>query len=409
MDHRSRNPAPDLRSPAPGPVEVQRSRTYVPELDGVRALCVLGVITAHLGDQEVWHWLSGGLGVNVFFVLSGYLITMLALREERETGSVSLRAFYVRRTMRIFPLYYLALVVYCGLMYATHWGRDLRPNFTAALPYYLTYLQEIPFAYDVVAAGRKSPFSHSWSLGIEEKYYLVWPVLAFVVWARLPGLRLRGTLVLLVLYTAMQSVGRLDPRIAAWQPEIILFPYSLILWGCLLAQLLEDDEWRRRLSVLGTRAGTALAVLAFAAAQLAYAWLNPAFREIVIAHAAATTAVVAALLTGDGPIQGLLRTRPAVFVGRVSYGMYLFHGLGISAGQKLIPAGSGNVGRSILAFVLSALVTVAIAYVLAVLVERPFLRLGRRWSDAILRRRPPASPPSHAATGAGVNYGQVGS
>src|SRR5262249_61448268 len=116
------------------------------------------------------------------------------------------------------------------LLYAPEGGRDLRPNFPAALPYYLTYLQEIPFAYDVVAAGHMSPFSHSWSLGIEEKYYLVWPLLAFVVWARMPGLRLRGTVILLVLYTAMQSVGRLDPRIGAWQPEIILFPYSLILW-----------------------------------------------------------------------------------------------------------------------------------------------------------------------------------
>jgi peptidoglycan/LPS O-acetylase OafA/YrhL len=388
MDHRSRNPAPDLRSTAGGPAEAYRGRTYVPELDGVRALCVLGVITAHLGDQHVWHWLSGGLGVNVFFVLSGYLITMLALREERARGSLSLKAFYVRRTLRIFPLYYLALVIYCGLMYATNWGSQLRPNFTAALPYYLVYMQEVPFAFDVVAAGLKSPFSHSWSLGIEEKYYLVWPVLAFVLWARLPALRLRGTVVLLLIFTAMQSVGRLDPRIAAWWPEIILFPYSLILWGCLLAQLLEDDAWHRRLSFLGTKLGTAIALLAFVAAQLAYAPLNPIVREIVIPHAVATTALVAAILTGDGPLQRFLRARPAVFVGRVSYGMYLFHGLGISAGQKVFPSGSGSLVRSVLAFVLASLVTVGIAYVLAVTVERPFIRLGRRWSDRILKGDP---------------------
>ena len=97
-----------------------RDQRYFPALDGLRALCILGVIGSHMTDKPGWAGLSGGLGVNVFFVLSGYLITMLALREERARGHLSLQAFYVRRTLRIFPLYYLALLVYCGLMFATN-------------------------------------------------------------------------------------------------------------------------------------------------------------------------------------------------------------------------------------------------------------------------------------------------
>jgi peptidoglycan/LPS O-acetylase OafA/YrhL len=369
-----------------------RARPHVPELDGVRAVCILGVLTSHLSDQHVWHWLSGGLGVNVFFVLSGYLITMLALREERANGRLSLSAFYVRRTLRIFPLYYLAVLVYCALMFGTNWGSALYANFVKALPYYLGYMQEIPYAFDVIGADRPSPFGHSWSLGIEEKYYLVWPVLAFGLWAWQPVLRLHGTVVLLVVFAATQSVGRLSPEIAAWRPEIWLYPYSHILWGCLLAVLLEDERWFRRLRWLGTPIGTAVCVVVFVATQLAYGPLCESVREVVILHAVASTALLGSILTGDGPVQGLLRTRPAVFVGRVSYGMYLFHGLGISAAQKVFHPGTGHLAVSLLAFVTASLVTMLVAYVLAVLVERPCIRLGRRWSDAILRRQGQAEP-----------------
>lgn len=364
-----------------------RNRTYFPELDGIRAICVLGVISYHMADKEAWSWLAGGLGVNVFFVLSGYLITMLALREERTRGSLSLKAFYVRRTLRIFPLYYFALVVYCALMFATNWGSAIRENFKDALPYYLTYLQEIPYAYDVIGANRPSPFAHSWSLGIEEKYYLLWPVLAFVLWKWQPIMRLRGTIVLLALFAASQSIGRLSPAIANWRPEIVIYPYSNILWGCLLAILLEDAKWFHRLQVLGTPLGKVTCLAAFIATQLAYHPFSGVFQEIVILHAAATTALLAAMLTGGGPLVAFTRIRPAVFVGRISYGMYLFHGLGISAGEKLIGKRTDRPELIVLAFIASCIATIATAYVLALAIERPLIRVGRRWSERMLNER----------------------
>jgi peptidoglycan/LPS O-acetylase OafA/YrhL len=392
-------------SDAEAEFHLYRARKYVPELDGVRALCIVGVISSHLRDSAGWHWLSGGLGVYVFFVLSGYLITTLALREERAIGHLSYAAFYIRRTLRIFPLYYVAVLVYCGLMFFTSWGREIRQNFIDALPYYLTYLQELPYTYQTIVGGRPSPFGHSWSLGIEEKYYLVWPVLAFGLWASAPVLRLRGTLVLLVLFAATQSIGRLSPAIDAWRPELILYPYSHILWGCLLAILLDDPRWFRRLRWLGSPLGILLSLAAFLAAQVAYEPLSGTFREIMIFHGLATTALMGAILTADGPVQWVLRTRPLVFLGKVSYGMYLFHGLGTSAAQKVVPHDRGPM-FAWLAFTLAVGFTAAIAYVLAVAVERPGIRLGRRWSDAVLRRRiataqlaavEPASEPLPAA------------
>src|SRR5262245_54772713 len=100
-------------------------RKYLPELDGLRAISVLLVVSVHLHDFEsVWKWLAGWQGVTVFFVLSGYLITTLALREEGQTGALSLGAFYVRRSLRIFPLYFLTLAAYCILIF----GLGLNPE-----------------------------------------------------------------------------------------------------------------------------------------------------------------------------------------------------------------------------------------------------------------------------------------
>jgi peptidoglycan/LPS O-acetylase OafA/YrhL len=368
-----------------------RTRSYFPELDGIRAICVLGVLAHHMTDKHVWHWLGGGLGVNVFFVLSGYLITMLALREERTRGKLSFKAFYVRRTLRIFPLYYFAVIVYCGLI-AVGWSRELRDNFIQSLPYYLTYLQELTLAWDVVEAGRQSPFAHSWSLGIEEKYYLVWPLLAFGLWAWKPLVRLRGTIVLLLLFAATQSLGRLDSSIAKWHPELVLYPYSNIMWGCLLAILLEDERWFQRLRALGTPLGLVLTLGSFIATQLAYEPYREVFQEVVILHALATTAWLASILTGGGLLTAALSWKPAVFLGRISYGFYLFHGLGLSAGQKLIPAGSGRLEISVLSFVVSALATIVIAYGLALTIERPLVRVGRKWSERILSKQAHAKP-----------------
>src|SRR5438094_377679 len=105
-------------SPGQRPRSYQEYRAlkYVPELDGLRALSALLVISYHMHDK-VWGWLAGYLGVQVFFVLSGYLITTLALREEAERGALCLPAFYVRRACRIFPLYYLTLGTYCLLIF----------------------------------------------------------------------------------------------------------------------------------------------------------------------------------------------------------------------------------------------------------------------------------------------------
>src|SRR5690242_5359443 len=122
------------------------SHTYYPGLDGLRAFAVLLVATFHVNvdpSSSLRSMLGGLIGVELFFVLSGFLITSLLIEEEASRGRVDLTAFYIRRSFRILPLYYLILAAYCVLILVLHMD-PRRAEFVHALPYYVAYLQEFP-------------------------------------------------------------------------------------------------------------------------------------------------------------------------------------------------------------------------------------------------------------------------
>jgi peptidoglycan/LPS O-acetylase OafA/YrhL len=382
--------------------EGYQGRKYFLELDGLRALSVLLVISSHLSDDASgnWRWLSGFRGVTLFFVLSGFLITTLAMREEDRRGRLSLAAFYVRRCCRIFPLYYLTLAVYCLLILGLALGSDQAKPLWDALPYYLSYLQEIPHCV-LLLYNCNLPFAQSWSLGIEEKFYLVWPLLAFVLWrgaARPRGavaLAL-GAALLPLLLTPLGPVGKVVAK--------MVFSYASLLAGCVLALLLHDPRWFARLRRLGGLGWTAAVLLLLLAAHGATPWLtsSPAADLLNIVYTLAATGLLACVLLGDGLLQRLLRWRPLVFVGRMSYGVYLIHMLCMSAVYKLFPALLLWRGGNLAAFPLTCLLSIAVAWGLHVAVESPCIELGRRWSRTIMdraarRRLPGPVVPARAA------------
>jgi peptidoglycan/LPS O-acetylase OafA/YrhL len=319
---------------APVVVRFAAMRKYIPELDGLRGISVLLVITAHM-HQKIWHWASGGLGVIVFFVLSGYLITSLALREECETGTVDLKAFYIRRAFRIFPLYYLVLALYCLLIFGLHQPEH---GLRAALPYYLTYFQEIPYSRATSALA----FYQSWSLGIEEKFYLVWPLLAFVI---VPRFRIAAAAILVV---AAVGLGSVSPR--------ALYPYNAILIGCLLAML------KTRIPFVSlSRFWFVIATLVLAL-HLKGTW--------VTAYALSIAMLLGVVVNGSTPLNRVLSFRPLTWVGKVSYGVYLVHILCLNIAEKV----SHN---AIVAYALACLISVAVASALHLVIERRLIMVGR--------------------------------
>ncbi|MFY8158549.1 MAG: acyltransferase family protein, partial [Ilumatobacteraceae bacterium] len=160
----------------------QQSISYLPGLDGLRAIAVLAVVVYHANKN----WLHGGfLGVEVFFVISGYLITLLLLTESEQHGRINFRAFWMRRARRLLPAMWtllLGVTIYCSLFEREELGK-LRGDVIAALIYVFNWFK-IWAGDSYFDASALDPLRHLWSLAVEEQFYLIWPVLIAVVLKR---------------------------------------------------------------------------------------------------------------------------------------------------------------------------------------------------------------------------------
>lgn len=355
-------------------------RTYFPELDGLRALSVLIVVSVHMKDA-IWKWLAGHLGVTIFFVLSGYLITRLALREERDVGRLVKRAFFVRRVFRLFPAYYAVLFLYVALIMGLGISPEKRGQLLGALPYYLTYWQEWPFFLGVNGSVQNVPFYQTWTLGIEEKFYFVWPLIGFVIWRGRPAVRRWGT-------AALVGLTALAPILCGDKVGQFIYPYAQILIGCLVALLLDApplyDAIRRRLARPAALWTVILLLLAlhFATPHVP----DPFARAHQFVYAVVAGLALVAIILDEGPLRRGLRARPLVAIGRLSYGIYLVHLLALNVAEKVARPGTGNVLVAFSALVLTWIIATGAAAVLAATIERPGIVVGRRLSARLIGR-----------------------
>ena len=328
----------------------------LPALDGLRAVAALLVLGFHAA-LTTWPLDVGWAGVPIFFVLSGYLITRLSLADEAGDG-FSFRGFWIRRVTRIVPLYLLAVAAYLVLPFVGDdgggWG-----TVTRTAPYYLTFNGEF------VPHG---PMSIAWSLGIEEKFYLVWPVLAFALLAtrrsRLP-------------LTAVAAVVCLV--VAAVFPVPILTGYAALLAGAAIAFLERRRGWvdggmRGPLA----RPAAGIAVTAAVVAVLLAANVLPGDRFVYLVLCPLVAVLVLHLVHGRSPVTRFLSTAPMQWVGRRSYAVYLVHPLALTVLEKVLPGALP--ARPLWAGLGCLVLTLAVSEAAHRLVEAPFIRLGRRWS-----------------------------
>ena len=337
-------------------------------LDGLRAIAVILVIDNHVPGTAFP--IDGALGVTVFFVLSGFLITTLALREEGASGGLSLKAFYVRRTMRIFPAYYATLALYCLIVFGLNadFALQERARLLEALPYYLTYLNEFHLNAKAAAGLAHPVFGQSWSLAIEEKFYLVWPFLGFVLLRAKPGPRLLVAVALAVFFYAMS--GR-----TLWG----LVSYGHILVGCCLAIVMHQERGYRVMSTLARPGIRDAVIVGWLVLQFA-----PGLAELrqTAVYSLVVAAVVVVVTVAESRWKRLLSTRIAAFIGARSYGMYLLHVLVMSA----LGLALGSLPRAIYPWVAYPLCVVAsalAAHVMYVVLESPAIAKGHQWSARI--------------------------
>jgi len=355
---------------------------YFRPLDGVRAISILLVLTWHV-NSSLWAWLSGWEGPSIFFVISGFLITTLCLREEDRDGSVSLKAFYVRRACRILPLYFVVLAVYVVMDIGFN-RQGQRGPLLHVLPYYLTYMND--FAPDVADLG--TPFRLSWTLGVEEKFYLLWPLLGFVLLTRHP----RARLVAAALLVAVTLIG--------FDPGTHYLFYSQIMVGCVLAILLHRREWFERLQPVLRYSWLTLALVVVAHTLM---YRHPGIAQVLFGPAVALA--LGSLVAARPGWSAALVSRAMVYIGKRSYGVYLVNliclAVCVTVARHLVPSvsfdqnnqpASGAWVTSLVMLIAVTATSLLLSELLYRTVEGPMIARGRIWSKRITGRLPVAPP-----------------
>jgi peptidoglycan/LPS O-acetylase OafA/YrhL len=353
--------------------------TYVPALDGLRAVAILLVVLSHLGLGRI---LPGAFGVTLFFFISGYLISRQLLATLGLHGRVDLAGFYLRRALRLMPTA-LSYILIAGLLFAAAGGGTSAGGWLAALFYGANYYA-LFHGYGGTLAGVRHPFDILWSLAIEEHFYLLWPfVLGRLGVARnLPwillcacaaGLAWRwiafDTCIATLSPPGAPFCAPANPDPALRDNQLYLATFARldsIAWGALLA-VLEARGYRAPSSAFATlAAGVALAACFAGNADFARYVLRPSWQG------GALFFLVPALLAGDTAARRYLAAPAAIFIGRLSYALYLWHWGSLAFADWA----SRRFGVPFLAAALPAIVVTSLAAYAGI--EKPMRRYRRR-------------------------------
>ena len=340
------------------------TRGYIPALDGLRAVAIILVLLGHFGLGRV---VPGGFGVTVFFLISGFLITRLLLVEYVESGKIDYLRFYARRFARLAPALVVVIAsvtaAYAALHTIVPWSEVV-----AAFLYVINYYR-IFHAVDII------PLGILWSLAVEEHFYLVFP-LAFA-----GLLRSQRVVPALITAIAVALVWRVVLVLVLHASEDYTYMatdarFDSILYGALLAIL--AHRWAGALPLRRLMA-PALSLLAILVLLSTFVIRNPVLRETVrySVQGLALMPLVAAIVFSDRPLASGLRAMfaapPLVFVGKLSYSLYLWHYSGLVVADYLLPTASPVAKLPVsLGF---AVVTSLLSYFV---VERSFLTLRKR-------------------------------
>ena len=363
------------------PHDLFRQKKRFGSLDGIRALSCLAVIKAHtmvrphhprlLGD-------SAGLGVDMFFVISGFLIVTLLIRERDRYGTVNLRKFYVRRALRIFPIYYLLIFAVMAVCLA------MRPWTPRSWEYYrLSFLVLLTYTQTLILVPL-GPFYHCWSLALEEQFYLLWPTIERFASQSLRWLILAG----MIAVNLLMGIGIFD-GFFKWlynDPELRLPHHYLgttflpILLGVALAYLLRD---RRTFSLLYKIVGSrwspfiVVAVLVVYSEQLPLSLRGwPRFGMNVLF----ALLIGALVVREDHYAQRILAFPIMVRLGIISYGMYLYHTWVIEIVKQALRRLGPGLPPPVAVFGISVAGTILVAELSYRVIESPLLNLKRRFA-----------------------------
>jgi peptidoglycan/LPS O-acetylase OafA/YrhL len=362
---------------------------HVPCLDGLRAVSICLVLIEHASAEAgllahgglLWLRDIGELGVGMFFGISGFLITLLLVREWNRSNTISMKAFYTRRALRILPVYvsFLLVVYALSLFGALHFKRS---DWIGALTYTVNF-----------HASPAWEIGHVWSLSIEEQFYFCWPVFLLFLTPQRAGFAAIGYLLFAPL-ARMVTWGYLRTDFDTY-PYLTMLRLDAIAAGCVLALAANYAEFRAFFKWSNSKAQryTLAAVGVIAASYVVALWIT-AFQQTLkpSVEAVGIAIIIWALVNAPTSTIGrMLEARPVVFVGMVSYSLYLWQQLFLNPHPThWVPAWPIGVSLSFAAAVASYYI-----------IERPFLRLKAR---VVPKAMQPSATPAESARPAAVMH-----
>lgn len=349
-------------------------RFYMPELDGLRFFAFLAVFLSHTarfsnGGRDAKPIIvmgcnmMGRFGVDLFFALSAYLLTVIMIREKDRFGILNVRAFYMRRLLRIWPLYFTWLA---ALMLTRHLWSDY------SLSFFVPWLLFAGNFQASLLAVNNLILLPLWSLSVEEQFYLVWPLLV-------RNLTKRGLIVAGCVIWIMTTCVRFELILHGFTPLQIWFSgvgrLGALACGVLIAALMRKPvQWGRQLLFL-----VGLSCWVEAAICNLYLAKPEGFALPMMGFTMSAIGAAAFLIAAIGIKRGALLTNPAlVYLGRISYGLYVFHGAALVAAQHIVPPGPDVVFWPLFVIVAFAM-TVAVSAASYRWLESGFLKLKSRY------------------------------
>lgn len=332
---------------------------YVPAIDGMRAVAILLVISSHLGAER---FVPGGFGVTLFFFISGFLITGLMIAEHDANGSISIPMFYARRFLRLAPAL-LVMVAVVSMIFA--FIKPIPPaQIAVAVFYFMNY-------YTIFFSAATSPLDPMWSLAVEEHYYLLFPLIFAATWVYRDRF-----LIGLIVVSAAVLLWRCALVIECNAPETRTYlatdtRIDSILYGAILA------VWLKCFPASVVRLSKFLWPLGAAAILISFVYRNDIFRE-TFRYSLQGLALIPLFYTllynaALSPLKRILEWAPLVWIGKISYSLYLWHFAVLLFANAEMPGG----GMPWLAF--NLLADVLLACGSYYLIEKYFQKLRQRF------------------------------
>ena len=343
------------------------NQRQLPGLDGFRMIAVFSVMFYHAGVE---FFFTARHGVAGFFVLSGFLITWLLLREWQKSEHISLRDFYIRRTLRIFPAYYAFVFVTVGWdLYRE--SDAIKEMIIPSLLYFVNY-------HNAMEGHSTASVAHLWSLAVEEQFYLIWPILLIILLklgrTYVVGF-LCGAIILVMLWRSLAfSVLEFGQ---SWAYNAFDTRFDNLAIGCLLAFIVQNHRARIFLQQISAQFWMPLVTLGLLGVSInldnAHYLYGPAFTIDAFLLA---VLLVQLIIQSQGVVFQWLNWRPVVYLGIISYPLYLWHGRGLEVGEKLqmLPEGL-QVGVGMIAAILLASTSYHF-------IEKPCLRMKAKFQNA---------------------------